>query len=150
MHSHWSTLRGCLALVGLAAVHAAPAEPVMNNCAESAAAALPAQNNVQVQYGFINGQFRYDPSCIHVNAGGSITFTGSGFGSHPLRGGAYTGVGSQQDPSSPVPPTGSGSSLTVQLDRQGLFGFFCNFHAGSGMVGAVLVGAETVFGDGFD
>jgi plastocyanin len=128
----------------------AAAEPAVNACTESAAAAIPMQNNVQIQYGFIGGQFVYVPACTHVAPGGSVTFMGSGFSGHPLRGGAYTGIGSAQDPASPVPSTGAGMNLTVSLPKQGLFGYFCNFHAGSGMFGAVLVGSETIFAHNFD
>lgn len=146
MPAHARLLCFCIAAAGATVA----AEPVVNGCAESVAAALPAQNLVQIQYGFINGQLKYEPNCAHVNPGGSIQFTGSGLSGHPLRGGAYTGAGSQQDPASPIPATSSGSSLTVPLNGQGLFGFFCNFHAGSGMIGGVLVGGETVFASDFD
>jgi plastocyanin len=128
----------------------AAAEPVINACAESAAGAIPLQNNVQIQYGFIDGVLKYEPACTHLVPGGSVTFTGSGFGGHPLRGGAYTGIGSLQDPASPVPSTGAGTNLTVTFTKQGLFGFFCNFHASGGMSGAILVGSETVFAGNFD
>jgi plastocyanin len=129
----------------------AAAEPVINACSESAAAAIPLQSNVQIQYGFIGGVLKYEPACTHLIPGGTITFSGTGFGGHPLRGGAYTGVGSGQDPASPIPSTGSGTNLTVTLNKQGLFGYFCSFHAGSSnMFGAILVGSETVFVGSFD
>ncbi len=138
------------ALAALCVAPLAAAEPVINACSESAAAAIPLQNNVQIQYGFIDGVLKYEPSCTHLNPGGSITFTGGGFGGHPLRGGAYNGIGTTQDPASPIPAKDSGTNFTVTLNKQGLFGFFCNFHASSGMSGAILVGSETLFADGFD
>lgn len=138
------------ALAALCVAPLAAAEPVINACSESAAAAIPVQNNVQIQYGFIDGVFKYVPNCTHLNPGGTITFTGSGFGGHPLRGGAYTGIGSVQDPVSPIPAKDSGTSFNVTVSKQGLFGFFCNFHAGSGMSGAILVGSETIFASGLD
>ena len=140
------------ALAALCVAPLAAAEPVINACSESAAAAIPVQNNVQIQYGFINGALKYEPNCTHLNPGGTITFTGSGttFGSHPLRGGPYTGVGTPQDPASPIPAKDSGTTFAVTVSKQGLFGFFCNFHASSGMSGAILVGSETIFASGLD
>lgn len=150
--SNVKTAHLCLA-AALAALCFAPlasAEPVVNACSESDAAAIPVQNNVQIQYGFIGGVFKYEPACTHLNPGGSVQFTGGGFSGHPLRGGAYTGIGSVQDPASPIPSTGTGTSITVTFNKQGLFGFFCNFHAGSGMFGGILIGSETIFAGSFD
>jgi plastocyanin len=73
----------------------------------------------------------YSPRCAQVKVGQSITFVGDFF-AHPL---------SQTcGPVNGIPHQGSGSSpLTFTLDTAGSYGYQCDNHHASGMVGAIKV-----------
>jgi plastocyanin len=76
----------------------------------------------------------YVPHCMKIKVGQSVTWSGD-FGFHPLRPGTLAA----EQPGNPIPATSSGSSLTVMFPDAGDFGFYCNVHGPSGMVGAIFV-----------
>ncbi|MEZ4295034.1 MAG: plastocyanin/azurin family copper-binding protein [Polyangiaceae bacterium] len=80
----------------------------------------------------------YSPKCIKIKAGSSVKFSSS-FASHPLVGGEFVNGAKQPDANSPIPSTNMGTEITVTFPDAGDFGYYCDFHAGSGMVGAVFV-----------
>ena len=83
--------------------------------------------------------YEYTPKCIRIAAGQTVTFSGL-FESHPLVGGEVVGVDQIPDPSSPIPPTSTGTMKAVPFENGGVFPFYCDFHgAALGMFGAVLV-----------
>ena len=77
----------------------------------------------------------YDPACIVIEAGQSITFIGP-FGTHPLVGG---NVNVGPDPSSPISMVNSDISKTIPFPNSGSFPFYCTEHGIEGMTGAVFV-----------
>jgi plastocyanin len=86
-----------------------------------------------ISFGGTTG-LKYSPACIKINKGSSLTFNGS-FSSHPLSG----GLDGSADASSPITHTTTGSTATFPFPNAGTFGFYCDFHFGSGMEGAVFV-----------
>ena len=83
----------------------------------------------------------FNPPCIRIAAGATVTFNpgGQGFGSHPLVGGTIVNGVEVPDPTSPIPPTSSGNmALDVVFPNAGSFGYYCSAHAPS-MAGAIFV-----------
>jgi plastocyanin len=80
----------------------------------------------------------YDPPCIKIAAGGSVKFV-SDFAAHPLVGGVVEGGAKAPDAASPVTSTNTGTEATFVFASAGSFGYYCDFHALGGMVGAVFV-----------
>jgi plastocyanin len=132
-----------------ASVLAAP--PLVNDCTPATAIDMTGLGAVAIT--FPNGVFpnySYSPKCVHVSAGTTISFNGT-FSSHPLVGGQVVGVQQFPDPNSPIPLTSDGTTQSYIAGHQGLFGYYCDFHAvSSSMYGAILVGSETVFSDSFE
>jgi len=77
----------------------------------------------------------YSPACVKVKAGTQVTFN-SDFAIHPLRGGDASSR--EEDESSPIEATDSGTTIAFAFPSAGAFGFYCNIHAPS-MAGAVFV-----------
>lgn len=80
----------------------------------------------------------YSPKCIKIKAGSTVTFV-SEFSSHPLVGGEFVNSMKMPDAMSPIQSTNSGSMATFTFPNAGAFGYYCDFHVGSGMKGAVFV-----------
>ncbi|MBK7862286.1 MAG: hypothetical protein IPJ65_27495 [Archangiaceae bacterium] len=81
---------------------------------------------------FPNGNESYEPQCLKVHAGQSVTFSGS-FASHPL---------SQKCGPAVVLAGQSGSNRTFTFTVPGVYGYYCTQHgtsSGSGMAGAIEV-----------
>jgi plastocyanin len=82
----------------------------------------------------------YSPACIKVHAGTMVTFNGS-FAGHPLVAGEV--VGGSKVPGATTGPFGAGTSTgttaTYTMSTTGTFPYYCDFHALSGMTGAVFV-----------
>jgi plastocyanin len=82
--------------------------------------------------------FQYTPPCMKILAGQTVTFSGT-FGNHPLMPGVPSSTTGTSSPSNPITATNTGSTLAVTFPTAGSFGYYCNFHFGSGMYGAIEV-----------
>ena len=80
----------------------------------------------------------YTPSCIRIRRGASVTFL-STFDTHPLAGGTVTEEIATPEPESPIQPTSSGDQASFTFPDSGVYGYYCDFHASIGMMGAVFV-----------
>lgn len=157
-HSRWSMLAALL-LAAVSPVPSASADevppivkpsaaepPMVNGCTEAAAEDKRGEAAVTIT---TNG-LSYSPACVRVSPGTVVTIN-SNFGSgHPMTGGMLVDGTATPDPSSPIPATTAGTSVSFTLDTQGFFGYYCTNHVNLGMKGAVLVGDETVFSDDFE
>jgi plastocyanin len=81
--------------------------------------------------------FAYNPKCLKVSAGTSVTFSGD-FSYHPLVPSAMRG-----DPAgNPIVNMSSGTSASFTFPTPGFYAYLCNFHGndvGSGMSGVIWV-----------
>jgi plastocyanin len=82
--------------------------------------------------------FKYVPACIKISKGSSVTIA-SNFANHPLVGGVFANGMKMPDANSPITATSTGMEATFDFPEAGAFGYYCDFHAGSGMIGAVFV-----------
>lgn len=80
----------------------------------------------------------YDLSCIRVSPGTLIVLN-SDFAAHPLRGGIVVDGEAIPDASSPVPNMDTGDQTAFVVHNPGTYGYYCDFHYASGMVGAIVV-----------
>jgi plastocyanin len=87
----------------------------------------------------------YTPPCSLIDAGQTVTFSGS-FSSHPLRGGEVVAGVPQPQAGNPIPDVNSGTIFDVTFPDPGAWGFYCDAHFGF-MYGAVFV---AIFADGFE
>ena len=81
-------------------------------------------------------------SCSSGKGGGAATTSTTATTAVPLTTATSATVGVDQipDPSSPIPPTSTGTMKAVPFENGGVFPFYCDFHgAALGMFGAVLV-----------
>jgi plastocyanin len=81
----------------------------------------------------------YNPKCLLVSVGTILTVN-SNFASHPFVGGEYVNGMKVQAMSGPfVPITNMGLTKDFTMSSAGIFPYYCDFHAGSGMTGVVFV-----------
>jgi plastocyanin len=81
----------------------------------------------------------YSPACMRIAAGQTAIFQGD-FATHPLVGGTIVAMTKMPDPASPIPPTSSGTSLSVMFPSAGVFPYYCDMHGAMyGMYGVVYV-----------
>jgi plastocyanin len=105
----------------------------VNGCtaADFAANDLSAQSNARiVTFPTTAAPAQYQPACVTIAVGQSLTFNGS-FTNHPL-------VQAGGDPSVFITSTSSGSTATFGFPVGGTYGFQCSNHP-SVMKGAVFV-----------
>ncbi len=111
---------------------------MLNGCDSSTAVDKTASTSTTVTFG---DTLVYDPACIRIKAGSSVTFMGD-FGVHPLQGGTVSGS-PKPDAASPIKLTmGSadgGMSAAFTFPAAGNFGYYCTVHGSIGMKGAVFV-----------
>jgi plastocyanin len=109
-------------------------------CTLATAADHTANANTNVSF----GSYFYNPNCIKIKAGSTVTWTGvagpsGSFSFHPLR--SYQTLGTQPNP---IGLTSSGTSKVITFPSAGNYGYRCNVHGteveGVGsMCGAVFV-----------
>jgi plastocyanin len=91
-----------------------------------------------VAFGFLGmpAGFSYDPKCLAIDAGSSVTFSGS-FVAHPLYPSAQRGTRANN----PIRGVSSGDSAVVEFPNPGFFAYFCGAHGaaddGSAMAGVI-------------
>ncbi len=72
----------------------------------------------------------YSPTCMKIARTQMVTFMGT-FSTHPLR----------QDcgPAATITATTVGTTASFTFNTAGIYGYYCNNHRGTGMVGAIQV-----------
>lgn len=81
---------------------------------------------------------KYTPPCIKIKAGNSVKFSAT-FATHPLVGGVVADNTLTPDAMTPIAKTSTGTEVTFKFPDAGKFGFYCDVHGLSGMMGAVFV-----------
>ena len=108
---------------------------MLNGCNSSTATDKTSSTSTTVTFG---DTLVYDPPCVRIKAGSSVTFEGNFMG-HPLQGGTVSGLTLTPDPASPIKLTMSAMSASFNFPAAGNFGYYCTLHGGVGMKGAVFV-----------
>ena len=91
-----------------------------------------------VRFGFFGtpAAFVYDPKCLAVDAGDTVTFSGS-FAAHPL----YPSTSRGTVEGNPIGGQSVGESKVIRFDRPGFFAYYCGVHGaadnGSTMAGII-------------
>jgi plastocyanin len=109
-------------------------------CDVTALTDMTAESNVTIGYGFSNNEFIYEPKCLHICAGATVTFDeidGTNFQIHPLQGGVSPPV----DPDSPFGTLADPNQTTASftLTEPGSYPYYCISHLNVGMAGVVYV-----------
>ena len=81
-----------------------------------------------VVFGFLGTPpgFSYDPKCLAIDAGASVTFSGN-FAAHSLYPSARRGTTANN----PIGGVASGDSKVVQFPTRGFFAYYCGIHGGA-------------------
>jgi plastocyanin len=93
-----------------------------------------------VAFGFLGSPpgFVYDPKCLAVDAGATVTFTGS-FVAHPL----YPSATRGSREGNPIGGTSTGESKAFVFPRRGFFAYYCGVHGaaddGAAMAGVIWI-----------
>lgn len=106
----------------------------VNGCTAADADDQTAMTDVTITFAGV----AYTPKCLKVAKGTNVTFSGD-FVSHPLVGGDFESGVKTPDPASPIKETSTGMSAVFTLTDAGTYPYYCNFHAGLGMTGAIFV-----------
>jgi plastocyanin len=121
---------------GVAAEKGASADSTPAGCAISYAGCSSYQdatsNNPTITFG--TGGNIYDPKCVKVKVGQSVTFSGT-FAVHPLAQASCA-------PAQTITSTSSGTTATFTFNTPGVYGFYCTVHGtpqGTGMAGSIMV-----------
>ncbi|MGE0641636.1 MAG: plastocyanin/azurin family copper-binding protein [Thermoanaerobaculia bacterium] len=141
-----TALRTLLLLVPFLAASAATAQ--VNDCTWPTA--TDQLNEPGITITFANGNFSYAPRCVIIEQGTQVTFSADSgtFGNHPLVGGRVENGVEIPDPTSPIPHTTSGTTVSFTFDNAGIYPFYCDNHSVTfSMYGAIYV---ALFADGFE
>jgi plastocyanin len=81
-----------------------------------------------VTFGFLGTPpgFSYEPKCLAIDAGETVTFSGS-FAAHPLYPSAKRGTLQ----GNPIGGTSSGDRKEIRFGNPGFFAYYCGVHGGS-------------------
>ncbi len=84
--------------------------------------------------------YRFDPQCLRIARGQSVTFVGP-LPSHTLTPGVAPGRVSDDpgSPDNPIQQSASGSTATFTFDSPGYYPYYCQQHWSANMYGVVLV-----------
>ena len=80
----------------------------------------------------------YSPQCIKIKAGKQVKIDAS-YAGHPLTQGPVVNGVAYPEMGGPITHTASGTTATFTFPTAGAFGYYCDFHYGFGMYGAVFV-----------
>ncbi len=86
-------------------------------------------SGASITFPMAGAPMQYQPACVHIKAGQTVTWTGS-FSSHPL---IPEGGGTPN----PTPDTSTGTTTTMTFPNAGTYGYGCGIHAS--MMGAIQV-----------
>jgi plastocyanin len=125
-----------LGLQGCATRETVNSEPV-NGCDAASVIDYTGDAEVEIRFGEDLG-YEYVPRCIRVSVGTRIRFRGD-LKSHPVAPGRVVDGSYTFEDTSPIQPTKNGDEATFVFSRPGAFGYWCDVHAVSGMLGAVFV-----------
>jgi plastocyanin len=114
-----------------------PAESIADAAPEASAflAVLPCPDEASyatgsevVTFGFLGTPpgFSYDPRCLAIDVGQTVTFSGS-FAAHPLYPSAKRGTLD----GNPIGGTSSGDRTDIRFSNPGFFAYYCGVHGGS-------------------
>lgn len=81
---------------------------------------------------------RYDPPCLAIRVGQTVTFTGN-FSAHPLAPGVAPRRSGAGATPSPIEMRTEGAVYRVQFPAPGDYPYYCVYHAGGGMYGVIRV-----------
>jgi plastocyanin len=81
---------------------------------------------------------RYDPPCLAIRVGQTVTFTGA-FSAHPLAPGVAPRRSGAGATPSPIEMRSEGTVYRVQFPTPGNYPYYCVYHAGGGMYGVIRV-----------
>jgi plastocyanin len=81
-----------------------------------------ATTGTTIQFG-VNGAHAYEPSCLQVAKGATVTFSGE-FGLHPLVPSTMRGTTA----GNPIISTPTGTSASFTFPDSGFYAYFCSFH----------------------
>lgn len=81
---------------------------------------------------------QYDPPCLAIRVGQTVTFTGN-FSAHPLAPGVAPRRGGTGATPSPIEMRSEGTVYRVQFPSFGDYPYYCVYHAGGGMYGVIRV-----------
>jgi plastocyanin len=128
--------QGCLVDADCASGHCLEGQcDDLNGCTLATSLDATSQANVVVTF----ESYSYTPRCLRVKAGTNVTFSGS-FPAHPLFGGYLTQGNTFASQGGPfVPMTNTGNSKSFAMNTVGAFPYYCVFHTGQDMAGAVYV-----------
>ena len=93
-----------------------------------------------IVFGFLGmpGSLSYDPRCLRVDAGTTVTFAGD-FAAHPL----YPSRARGTIQGNPIPAVGNGHAQDIRFAAPGTFAYYCGVHGafddGQAMAGVVWV-----------
>lgn len=90
---------------------------------------LTADPTAVIEFGGTHG-LAYVPPCAQVKVGQAIEFQGD-FGAHPLS--------ETCGPIDAIPNTRAGTSKSFTIATAGTYGYQCDVHSSTGMVGALMV-----------
>ena len=91
-----------------------------------------------VRFGFFGTPpgFVYDPKCLAVDTGNTVTFSGN-FAAHPL----YPSTSRGTVAGNPIAASSVGESQVIRFERPGFFAYYCGVHGaaddGSTMAGII-------------
>jgi plastocyanin len=105
---------------------------VVNGCDPAMAVDMKGMAEVTI----VQTGLTYAPACVKISAGTSVKFT-SDFVAHPLVGGVYDGA-KMPDAGSPITPTSTGAEASFTIAAAGTYGYYCDLHAASNMIGAII------------
>ena len=81
---------------------------------------------------------QYDPPCLVIRVGQTVTFTGN-FSVHPLAPGVAPRRSGTGATPSPIEMRSEGTVYRVQFPTPGDYPYYCVYHAGGGMYGVIRV-----------
>ena len=99
-----------------------------------------ATGTTTIVFGFLGmpASLSYDPSCLRVDVGTTVTFAGD-FAAHPL----YPSRARGTIEGNPIPAVGNGHAQDVRFAAPGTFAYYCGVHGafddGQAMAGVVWV-----------
>lgn len=96
-----------------------------------------------------SAQLQYTPKCARIAVDAIVTFNDS-FNSHPLVPGHVVGGVAIPDAVSPITAKSTGTSASFSFPQQGVFGYYCDYHAANGQTGVIQVGYELIFDAAFE
>lgn len=109
---------------------------LVNGCDPALALDRRDRDEVEIVFAGSHGH-SYAPACVRARVGASLVFRGP-FEFHPLGAGRIVDGMPEDAPGNPVRDTAEGEEARFVLEEPGVHGFFCHFHTGEGMMGAVF------------